>query len=434
MKRWVSGIVCLFVFSLLMVACSPKPTEQAAEQENGEKKQEPVTITMSASHVNGEWLEEMKEKVEDKFPHITLELVDVPSVNDEEFADLIYKGAVPDILSVREQRRDFAKIREYELEYDFEEMIEAKGFDLSVYDESIIESLRNATPTGGIVGLPYQSNYFSINYNKDIFDRFGIPYPDEPMTWSEVINLANNMTREVDGVQYHGLTMNSYLAWFMFTQFKENLIDPDTNEVNVINSTAMKDIFEMLDNYASIPGNVPDGEWGGVFEEGNVAMEVNWARNYDVEEGIPGVTFDFAPFPTWDANPGVGVEPNVSSWMIMDTSEHKDEAFDVIAYLTSAEVRLSYIRKGAVPALADPEIKEQFMADIENSEDYNLAALEEVTPSSGPPKISLFENEAPLRELMEKYVIEKRGTDVNSYLRDVEKELENYVIDEEGKE
>lgn len=424
----MGGVVYLCFF-LLLVSCSPEATKQVNEDQ-----EESVVVSMSTAHVDGEWLEKMKPKVEEKFPHITLELVDMPSVDTEEFEDKVYKGEIPDILTVLEQRRDFMIMREYELEYDFEEIIEAKDFDLSIYDESIMNSFRNATPTGGIVALPIQSNYFAINYNKDIFDRFGISYPVEPMTWSEVMDLADDMTREFDGVQYHGVTINPYLAWFIFTQFEENMIDPDTNEVNVINSTAMKNIFKMLDEYASIPGNAPSGEWGTAFEEGNVAMDINWARTYNVEEGIEGVNFGFAPFPTWDANPGIGVEPNVTAWMITNTSEHKEEAFEVISYLTSAEARVPEIRTGSVPALADPEIKEQFMADIEHSEDYNLGALEKLTSSSGPPKISLYENSAPLREMMEKFVIEKRGTDVNEFLREVEQEIENYVMDEENKE
>lgn len=443
MKQRFLNIFVLFILScLLLVACNSneETTGSADKNENGNEsqvdnqEQEPVVVRMSTSHVDRGWLEEMKVKVEEKYPYITLELVDMPNVDNEEFEDWVFQNEIPDILTILEQRRDLAILREYELEYDFEHIVEAKGFDLSVFEESIINSLRNATPTGGIVAIPFQSNYFAVNFNKDIFDRFGVPYPTEPMTWSEVMQLAAQLTREMDGVQYHGVTMNPYLAWFIFTQFEENLIDPDTLEVNAINSTALQNIFKMLQEYASIPGNIPEGHWGTNFEEGNVAMDINWARTYNVRDGIEGVNFDFAPFPTWEANPGKNVEPNVTAWTISSVSEVKEAAFDVIAYLSSAEARLPEIRKGSIPVLSSPEIHEQFMADIENYDEYNLKALVAVPFSSGPPKISLYENNAPLRELMEKYVIEKRDMDVNAYLREVQQELENYIKDQVGRE
>lgn len=438
MRRLIISIL-FFSFISMMVACGPTNSDnnenaiKNAEPNNSEP-QEPVTVTMSTAHIDEEWLGEMKDKVEDKFKHITLELVEMPEIDTEEFEDEVFRGNIPDILAVLEQRRDFTIAREYGLEYDFEDIIKKKDFDLSVFDESVITSLRNATPTLGIVALPFQSNYFAINYNKEVFDQFGVPYPSESMTWKEVMNLAKEMTREQNGTQYHGVTMNAYLAPFIFSQFEENLIDPETNEINIVNSETMKDIFSMLEEYASIPNNLPSGHWGTDFENGNVAMDINWARTYNVEDGIPGVNLDFAPFPTWESNPNVGPEPNIASWMITNTSEHKEAAFDVLSYLTSAEARISDIRKGSISALADPEIKEQYMADINNYEDYQLGLLQELTPSNGAPKISLYENSAPLRELMEKFVTEKRGTDVNEYLREVEQVMQNYITDQEEKE
>lgn len=441
--KWI-GILLL---SLLMIACSQdsinenngeKKNNQGQNNENviennNEEEKEDVTVSI-ATTFEGEWLEEMKPKVEEEFPYITLELVDeLPFIDEEEFEDVVFQGMVPDIIPTREQRRDFVYAREYGLEYDFEDIVEKKSFDLSIYDEDIIESLRNATPTNGIVALPQQSNYFALHYNKEIFDQFGVEYPTEGLTWPEVMELAADMTR--DGV--YGLTYNPWLAWFIFTQFEENLIDPDTLEVDVINSTAMQEMFSVFQQYASIPNNRPEGELGGVFEDGNVAMEVNWARTYNIEGSVSGgigIDFDFAPFPTWDANPGVSVEPNVASWMITSDAEDKEAAFDVISFLTSPENLTPLIRKGRIPALADPEIQGQFMADLEEAENFNLAALQELQLSSGPPKISRYENNAPIRELMEQYIIEDSEKDVNEFLREVQQVIENYVIEQESKE
>lgn len=224
MKRSIQ-LIAVLLFSLFIVACSQDSNEEnnvdqapnGTENVNGDNEDneelEDVTVTISTAS-DGDWLEEMKPIVEEKFPHITLELVDnIPYVDEEEFEEVVFQGEVPDIIPVREHRRDFMNAREYELEYDFEEIVEKKNFDLTVFDDSVIESLRNATPTGGIVALPFQSNYFALHYNKDIFDQLGVDYPEEQMTWYEVMDLAADMTRE----GYKGITFNQWLAWFMFT-------------------------------------------------------------------------------------------------------------------------------------------------------------------------------------------------------------------------
>lgn len=442
MKKKMGWLVILMVLiSIIIAGCGGNNNDNNKDKnnvnkdnnnnENEEVEKDPVTVTMSTATA-GEWLEEMKPKVEEKFKHITLELVDeLAFVSDPEFDDVVVADKIPDIIPVREHRRDFMRAREYDLEYNLDDMIAEKDFDLSVYDEDIIQSLRNSTPSGGIVGLPFHSNYFSLHYNKDIFDKQGIEYPEDNMTWFEVIDLASEVVTD----ENYGLTYNPWLAWFIFTQFEENLIDPDTHDIDLANSTAMQQMFEMADAYASIPNNKPsDDVWGGDFEEGNVAMEVSWARTYEAENDTLAFEFDFATFPTWKENPGVGVEPNIAVWMITSVAEDKEAAFDVISYLTSPELRVPEIRKGSVPVLAGDDVKSQFMADFDQTDKYNFEALYSLRPSSGPPKISPFENDAPIREMMDKFVYEERDKDVNTFLRETQQVFENYIKDEEGKE
>lgn len=74
------------------------------------------------------------------------------------------------------------------------------------------------------------------------------------------------------------------------------------------------------------------------------------------------------------------------------------------------------------------------MADLEQADDYSFEPLYDLEFSSGPPKISRYENNAPIRELMEEYVIEESGKDVNEYLREAQQVIENYLMDIEGRE
>ncbi|MDR3247815.1 MAG: extracellular solute-binding protein, partial [Treponema sp.] len=47
---------------------------------------------------------------------------------------------------------------------------------------------------GKTVALPANSNWYVLYYNKDIFDKAGIPYPSNDMTWEEYEALAKRLS------------------------------------------------------------------------------------------------------------------------------------------------------------------------------------------------------------------------------------------------
>lgn len=44
--------------------------------------------------------------------------------------------------------------------------------------------------------LPGQNNIQVLFYNKDLFDRFGVAYPRDGMTWGEMLDLSSRITRK----------------------------------------------------------------------------------------------------------------------------------------------------------------------------------------------------------------------------------------------
>ncbi|MGO8041099.1 extracellular solute-binding protein, partial [Rhizobium leguminosarum] len=46
----------------------------------------------------------------------------------------------------------------------------------------LIEEL---TIDGKIYSLPFRSDFLVVYYNKDIFDKAGVPYPTNDMTWAQ---------------------------------------------------------------------------------------------------------------------------------------------------------------------------------------------------------------------------------------------------------
>src|SRR5699024_3311593 len=114
-----------------------------------------------------------------------------------------------------------------------------------------------------------------LYYNKDIFDTMGVEYPEDDMTWSEIIALARDLTQEREGVQYRGLDIGGE-GWPL-EQWSLRHTDPITDEPIFTQEDGYRIVFEMLEEVFSIPGNYSDSSqmnsfWIPFATERNIAM------------------------------------------------------------------------------------------------------------------------------------------------------------------
>src|SRR5690606_8351118 len=140
--------------------------------------------------------------VKEKYPDITLKLTKETNIDK-----LLAAGTPPDIVAVS----NTALNEYYERDYpeDLTEMITRFKIDLNKFEPSIINTLRGLAGGKGIHGLPYGMNYGAMMFNKDIFNKFGVPYPNEVITWEEYLDLAKRLTRKDGNDQYIGGTPSS---------------------------------------------------------------------------------------------------------------------------------------------------------------------------------------------------------------------------------
>ncbi len=62
---------------------------------------------------------------------------------------------------------------------------------------------------GKLFGVPWNMGAMLIFYSKAPFDRVGIPYPTADWTYDEFVELTQQLTEEVDGVQHYGYQTNT---------------------------------------------------------------------------------------------------------------------------------------------------------------------------------------------------------------------------------
>src|ERR1041384_6463794 len=77
--------------------------------------------------------------------------------------------------------------------WDVTEQAKAMGF--SMHDKVWPAALGEISYRGRQYSYPCNFTVDILIYNKNVFDRFGVPYPTNDMTWEQFIELAQRVTR-----------------------------------------------------------------------------------------------------------------------------------------------------------------------------------------------------------------------------------------------
>ena len=457
MKRTLKLITLFIVMAFLVsmfVACSSgeessrdnktdnKQEEQNVDNENGdeegEAKEEEVEIGPAKIIWAHQWGEEhfwenYGDLLKEKFPQVEIEVINAGTDHTETLEEAMAAGQIPDIISMSMLTHTNFLIN-MELAYDHDEIIEKTGFDLTRLEPSIVEYSRRQDPDGEgkLYIIPNSRPTWVMHYNKDVFDILGVDYPTDGMTWEEVVELAKQLTREVNGVQYYGLDLDvPYDAW---TQFSVSAMDPDTDEVVIATSEEYRRFFQMLKDVLSIPGYPQDEpgsvlmNWGSKFPEGNWAMSprgthFGWLK--DTENN-----WDIVTYPVWEGYEGINPQPNAGGFAITAPSENKEVAMKLIEYLLSDEVQMEKSKKGEPSILVNPEVHAVFGQDVPEFQGKNVEALFKYEYATGPEKRPKY-NIIPWAEFQE---FANSGMDVNEYLRVYQEEIEEWIRQREATE
>ncbi|MFC7677369.1 ABC transporter substrate-binding protein [Paenibacillus sp. GCM10028914] len=419
MAKKIGFLLVSFIMMLTFASCSKDTAENKVDEVNEVKDGEKVKLVIAY-----QWGEEAFHKrydpIEEYLGNVEIEYV--PSDGTRQtFEELFANGIKPDMFV---DQNVFA-LQDLEVIYPLNEFMEQENFDIGMFNPSMIESLQAYSDNGELIGLPDGTTNLALYFNKDIFDLFGQPYPDldKPMTWPEVMDLAQEMTVVRDGVQYIGLDPS--LLRFARNQFAVTATDPTTGEVQINNEEGFKRYFDMMARYYSIPGIKDTGE-NDPFAQKRAAMAIR--NNITLAHGWGDIEylkpFELAPFPVWPGMPDSGPETGTTPMIIANYSEHKKEALEVLKAYFEPEIMLQQVRSGGtVPPLSDPELYKQYAKDLEEYEGKNLEAYYQLTRVSTNRK-SRWDVFVDL-ESAEKKIAD--GEDVVTVLRQLEEESQTKI-------
>lgn len=359
-----------------------------------------------------------------KFPNYTIEYI--KAVKGKTLADMVAAG---DQIDVYWQAVDntIPNMLQYQLQYDMSDLIKKHGIDLSKLEPSSIQAIRDMSD-GKMYALPLVNNTAALYYNKDLFDKFGVDYPKDGMTWDDVITLAQKMHRTEGDQSYYGIA-SSTQPHANLSPLSVPIIDPKTMKSMFLSDDRWKIIMNQLVEMKKTLGdqNIYATEF---VKDKNIAM-LDALANQFLNVDMTSMNWDMVSYPTDKEAPGVGPQPLPTLFGITATSKHKDEATEVLKYMLSPEVQKDLSERGVIPILQDDAVIKAF-ATKTKYKDKNFQAI---VSKPFAPLAPRTKYEGRARHLYSLIIDDLAAgkTDMNTAFRSVDEQINKLIADDQAK-
>ena len=244
---------------------------------------------------------------------------------------------------------------------------------------------------GDLYCLPKDIGPTVIYYNKNLFDKMGVSYPnaETPMSFEELLEKAQKITiQSADGTRMEQYGIGS-IWWegFIWSNGGE-IVDTKTgnftlNEPNGLES--MNYIADLVNKYKVSPTPASTSSEGDdqMFQSGKVGMIIGGRWKVPTYRKL-SFDWDVAPMPAGKTGKSAGWSGSVGIAMSAKT-EHPDEAFRLIAFLGGKKGQEMQASTGFnIPnykSLANTDLFLQKGQKPEHSEVFiNMAEIEEPGP------------------------------------------------------
>lgn len=425
------AIFGLIVSGMALVGgCGGGEPKAPAAEPPAAGKSAPVPVKLTFFSAQGAALDAFGavDLLKAKFPHITLEVIN--SQPGQRYADLIAAGTLPDII-YESNSLSRGSIIANNFQYDLDELVKKNKFDLNRFEPNVLQQARYSNSEGKLYGLPYSVNRYALVYNKDLFDKFGVTYPKDGMIWDETYNLAQKLTRLDGAVPYQGFAMNTPGNYMLNNQLSLDPLHEKEDKANV-QTDGWKLLFGNLRRFYEIPNtkisntNFVDGQLAMMASALSVTQYNQFAQN-------PQLSWDMVSVPTFKEAPNTGFKPAGLSMFITQTSKHKEEAFNVAAYLVSEEFQTVFARNGGGTTLSSEKVRAAAGQDVSALKGKNTKALYyyPLAPSSPPRADHLTNVTVNFTNSFSKMI--ENNTDINTVLRALDEEINKSIAEAKAK-
>lgn len=355
-RRLVAGVMAAVMVAGMVTGCGGGGTSAKGG------KDDKVTIKVALwDYSNTDYYKTMFDAFTAKYPNITVEPVEFSAdeyentvttqLGGKQDFDVVFSKGTPGLSALITQGHVLALD---------DLMAKDTEFKKDAYSGLIDQLMMD----GKTYGIPFRKDNNMIFYNKDLFDKAGVPYPEDGMTMAEYHELATKMTsgsgnEKVYGAHVH--TWPSNVSEFARRTEKFDVLDTDSyaNLKPYYDEILAMQEEGVIQDYGVLKSS--NIHYSGVFYNQQVAMLQigSWFINMCVEN-VKDFNWGVCSLPSVE---GLGNEVaigGVTPISIGAYGKHPEEAWKFIAYVTGDECAQILAKTGIVPGYNSEKVSQIF--------------------------------------------------------------------------
>ena len=332
-----------------------------------------------------EIIEPILDEFEKENPDIKIDFMHIPQNYFQKLHLLFASNTAPDVIFINNLYLPI-----YADAGKLEDLTNYGLVDDDFYPKSVQALSRN----GKIYGIPRDISNLVIFYNKDIFDKNRLPYPDNKTTFADFLELAQKTTDKENGI--FGISFEEdplfYLPYLMSEgggllsdDWKNEILETEESQKGI-------NFYSDLRNKYHVSPQKSDNAsltMAQMFLQGKLAMHLSGRWLVPKYRESADFDWDIAQFPK--GTKGSIVPLDASGWAISKDSKHKQEAAKLIKFLSSKESLEKFSQSGLiVPARKSSANSPSF---LDRKKPENAKVFLQVINTSKPTPVNRNYNE-----------------------------------------
>jgi multiple sugar transport system substrate-binding protein len=245
--------------------------------------------------------------------------------------------------------------------YQLDAVMKQDSYDLQNLYSGVTDTLRKEGE-GKLYGLSPDYEMNALYYNKELFDKYGIPYPKSGMSWEETLQLAARFPTDgkgnerVYGLMPHYYSNVSQLAGLIAKTKGLSLTDTEGSQVT-LHTDAWQRVWSLatdgyMKGYVFQPQPSPQGNVSmedmykrNPFITGNAAMAISsYTLSRDLEQAksqykMTSFHWDMVNEPVDPARPGESTSFMLGPvYAVNAKSDHQRAAWEMVKLINSTEI------------------------------------------------------------------------------------------------
>ena len=299
-----------------------------------------IAFTQSDYGLQYQIMQQWRDIFQQTYPWVTVDLAFVDwSDHHDKMLVLAAAGTLPDWIEVQASRSQLWALEGVFLATD--DYVAADP-DFAA-DDFFPEVMPYYQVEGRTYAYPYDHGPLILTYNVDMFDEFGVDYPDDTWTFDTLLETARIFTDPAKGTfGWTGLPWGGWgLEGTYLMPWGGMAMNEDETEV-VINSPESVEALQWWADLRHVHAVHPTPAQsevlavsGGDFVSGKVAMGITAPWNAPTYNALASFDWDVAPYPEGPVartTSGFG-----SAYGITSATEHPEEAWLFLRWTTSKE-------------------------------------------------------------------------------------------------